>query len=86
MYLPKLLPYLFAEALAVGAMDEAQSYLAPALASSWEDLVAYLGKVEGVSIPPVQRDGLVGIMRGGVGRLLQVTLGDDGIEDVEWLE
>ncbi|MBO4534700.1 MAG: hypothetical protein J5755_02040, partial [Clostridia bacterium] len=43
VYLPKLLPYLFTEALAVGATDEAQSYLAPTLASSWEDLVAYLG-------------------------------------------
>ncbi|MBO4534744.1 MAG: hypothetical protein J5755_02275, partial [Clostridia bacterium] len=55
------------------------------LVSSWEDLNAYLGKVDGVSIPPVQRDGLVGILQGGVGRLLQVTLGDDGIEDVEYL-
>ena len=83
VYIPKLLPYLFAEALAVGAMEEARSYLSPSLASAWEDLLAYVGEVEGVEIPPVGEG--VGVLQGGVGRLLRVTVGQEGIDDMEWL-
>ncbi len=85
-YIPRLIPYLFAEALAVGALDEARSYLTDALALEFEPLLSYIGRVDEVAIPPIDMPNTVGVVQNGVGKTLLCTLAGDKIDDVEWTE
>ena len=83
-YIPMLTPYLFAEALLVGAEDEAQGYLCEELLRDYHALREYVGTVAYVRRPPVsasQTD--VGIVDDkGVGRVLSFAMEGDLIADV----
>lgn len=83
-YIPKLRPFLFAEALAIQDTQEALSYLSPSLRTDWSALSSYLGPVASVISPPylLPDDQVAWVDADGQGKRFAFTLQDDLIDDI----
>ena len=82
-YTPKLVPYLFAEALAAGDREEARGYLTAELAASLDALLGYVGEVSRVDYPPVACGPYdVGVVSAEEGRVFAFEMEGDKIADV----
>ena len=87
-YISALVPYLFAEALAVGNEEEAKDYLTEELKNDFASLKDYVGAVTYVRRPPVACAACdVGLVdASGVGRILSFEMEGDRIKDVRVVE
>ena len=83
-FIPMLVPYLFAEALAVGDDEEAIGYLTDDLKEDYSALKAYIGTVSYVRRPPIPAENTdVGIVdASGRGKVLTCEMADAYITDV----
>ena len=87
-YIDTLVPYLFAEALCVGATDEARGYLSADLADDFDMLLDYIGPVVAVRRPPIHTaEPAVGIVgETGRGNAFVFEMTDGRIADVRRLD
>lgn len=89
VYIPKLIPWLWLEALAVEAWDEARSYLCGELLADWQELLQYVGTVCRVCTPPFGTylpDAVGYVDDKGMGKVLLCTMQGDKIADVQRLD
>ena len=79
-----LVPYLFAEALAVGDEAEARTYLCADLDACWDELRRYVGSIATLDSPPwLLPDNVVAWADAqGIGKRFAFTLRDGAIADV----
>ncbi len=89
VYIPKLIPWLWLEALAVEAWDEARSYLCGELLADWQELLQYVGSVCRVCMPPFgaySKHAVGYVDKEGIGKVLLCTMQGDKIADVQRLD
>ena len=87
-YISALTPYLFCEAIAVGDVEEARSYVSDALVPDFDNLLSYVGEVKAVRCPPVGHEASdVGVVDAeGKGQILRFEMEGDKICDVRCLD